>query len=126
MDTGEGPQKITASYRITSGGSAIVETVFEGAPHEMVTVYHDNPDRQVTLTHYCMLHNQPKMVLKRQQKQALSFDLAKDADIDVDKEWHMHSLTIKMDGNDRMSQHWTEYKDGKPGKSVEIAYKRVE
>jgi hypothetical protein len=31
-----------------------------------------------------------------------------------------------MDGRDRMSQMWTEYKDGKPSKRVEIAFKRVQ
>ena len=29
IDMGQGPEKITASYKLTSGGSAIVETVFE-------------------------------------------------------------------------------------------------
>lgn len=126
MDTGQGPQKITARYKITSGGSAIVETVFEGTPHEMVTVYHDNPDRRVTLTHYCMLHNQPRMVLKRHEKNTLSFDLAEDSGIDVAKEWHMHAVTITIDSKDQIRQLWTEFKDGRPGKSVEMTYKRIQ
>lgn len=125
MATGEGSKKIMARYKVTSGGSAIVETGFEETPHEMVTVYHDNPDRAVTLTHYCMLHNQPKMVLKQHDKTTLSFDLSPDADIDVTRQWHMHSVTINIDGTDRIRQLWSEYKDGKPGKSVEIVYKRI-
>lgn len=125
MDTGQGPQKIRASYKVTSGGSAIVETVFEGTPHEMVTVYHDNPDRQVRLTHYCMLHNQPRMVLKHQQENKLAFDLAEDSGIDVATQWHMHAVTITIEGRDRLTQLWTEYKNGQPGKHVEIAYNRV-
>ncbi len=125
MDTGQGPQKIMARYKVTSGGSAVVETVFEGTPHEMVTVYHDNPDRRVTLTHYCMLQNQPKMVLKRHNQNTLRFDLAPDAKIDVAKEWHMHSVTITIDSSDRIRQLWMEYKDGQPGKSVEIVYSRA-
>lgn len=76
MDESQGPQKIMPSFKVTSGGSAIVETVFEGTPHEMVTVYHDNSDRQVTLTHYCMLPNQPKMILKHHSKNSLPFDLS--------------------------------------------------
>ena len=42
MDMGKGPEKIPAGYKLTSGGSAIVETVFEGTPNEMMTVYHDD------------------------------------------------------------------------------------
>ena len=41
MDMGKGPQTVKASYKLTSAGSALIETVFEGAPHEMVSVYHD-------------------------------------------------------------------------------------
>ena len=33
--------KVTVKYHLTSGGSAIVETLFPGAPYEMITVYHD-------------------------------------------------------------------------------------
>ena len=57
IDMGQGPQTITASYNLTAAGSAIVETVFEGAPHEMTSVYHDNSDRKLTMVHYCAEHN---------------------------------------------------------------------
>lgn len=72
-----------------------------------------------------MLHNQPKMVLKRHVGNALVFELAKDADIDVAKEWHMHAVTITVDNREQMSQLWTDYKEGRPEKSVEIVYHRV-
>ncbi len=125
MDMEKGPQKITAEYKVTSGGSAIVETVFQGTPHEMVTIYHDDSKRQLNLTHYCMLNNQPKMVLQHLDDKSLTFDLSKDADIDVASEWHMHAVTIRIDSQNQMAQRWTEYKDGKPQKSVEIAFHRV-
>ena len=125
MDMEKGPEKITASYSVTSGGSAIIETVFRGSPHEMVTIYHDDSKRQLSLTHYCMLKNQPKMVLIRQDENSLTFDLSKEADIDVAEERHMHAVTLTMDGPDRMTQRWMEYQDGKPQKSVDIAFQRV-
>src|SRR5262245_43138812 len=47
-------------YKVTSGGTAVVETIDPGGPHEMVTVIH--PDGSaLLLTHYCMLGNQPQM-----------------------------------------------------------------
>lgn len=125
MDMGKGPETITATYKLTSGGSAIVETVFEGAQHEMVTVYHDNANRTLSMTHYCMLGNQPKMVLEGMENNELKFDLSEDADIDVASDTHMHSLALKFDGQNQMTQHWTEFKAGKAGKSVDIAFKRV-
>ena len=125
MDMGKGPQKITASYKLTSGGSAIVETVFEGADHEMVTVYHDNSTHTLSMTHYCMLGNQPKMMLKGMEDDELVFDLATDADILVAKEPHMHSLTIGFGGNDTMTQQWTNFEGGKRHQVVQIAYTRT-
>ncbi len=126
MDMGEGPMKITAYYKITSGGSVIVETVFKGGPQEMVSVYHDNNKGKLNMIHYCMLHNQPKMVLKNAKKNVLKFDLSKDSDIDVANETHMHSLTIRIDGKDKMTQSWTNYEEGKEHQKVEIAYTRVQ
>jgi hypothetical protein len=124
MDKGEGPMKFRTTYKLTSGGSAIVETFFEGAPHEMVSVYHDTPKRELMMIHYCMLKNQPKMMLISMEGNALKFDLAKDAAINVDDR-HMHSLTIMMTGQDEMTQKWTQYEKSKAGEVVEIALKRV-
>jgi len=125
MDKGQGPMKMKASYKLTAGGSAIVETVFEGAPHEMVTVYYDNPKHKLNMTHYCMLHNQPKMMLQSMKANELTFDLSKTADIDAAKDDHMHSLTITFDGKDKMVQHWMRFEGGKKKEAVEIAYTRI-
>jgi hypothetical protein len=124
MDAGH-TVKMAASYKITAGGSAIVETIFEGTPNEMVTVYYDNPMRKLNMTHYCMLHNQPKMSLKNMKPNELVFDLSKASDINPAKDDHMHSLTITFDGKDKMVQHWTRFEDGKKKHDVEIAYKRI-
>src|SRR5262245_23582703 len=46
-------KEVRASYKVTSGGSAVVETLLPGTDHEMVTVIH--PDgNDLVLTHYCM------------------------------------------------------------------------
>src|SRR5262245_56809684 len=41
-------------YKLTAGGSAVVETIMPGSEHEMVTVIHPDGNNLV-LTHYCML-----------------------------------------------------------------------
>ena len=125
IDKGQGPVKVTASYKLTAGGSAIVETIFEGAPHEMVTVYYDNPNRKLNMTHYCMLRNQPKMMLQSMKTNELTFDLSKASDIDAAHQDHMHSLTINLDGTDKIVQHWTRFDGGKKKEVVEIAFNRV-
>jgi hypothetical protein len=95
MDMGEkGVMKSTLSYKLTAADSAIVETVFEGAPHEMISVYHDDSKRRLIMTHYCAEHNQPKLTLTNMVENELTMDLSKDSDIDVEREIHIHSLTI--------------------------------
>lgn len=57
-------EPITVTYALTSGGTALVETMGPGSPHEMVTVYATRGD-SVNATHFCMLGNQPVMKLKK-------------------------------------------------------------
>ncbi len=125
MDAVKGPETITASYKLTSAESAIVETVFEGTPHEMMSVYHDDSNRLLTMTHYCAEHNQPKLTLTGMADNKLTLDLSKDSDIDVARETHIHSATILFDGNDKMIQQWVSFENGKEKQVVEIAYQRV-
>ena len=124
-DMGKGPQKIKASYRVTSAGSTLVETIFEGTPNEMITIYHDDKNQRLGLTHYCGLNNQPKLVLIGNKENTLEFDLAQDAAIDAAREPHMHALTLTFAGKDEMKQHWTQFAQGEKKKVVVIAYKRV-
>ncbi len=125
VDMGKGPQKIKASFRVTSAGSALVETIFEGTPNEMVTIYHDDKNHRLGLTHYCGLNNQPKMVLIGDEENTLEFDLAPDAAIDAAHEPHMHALTLTFAGKNEMKQHWTQFAQGEKKKVVVITYQRV-
>src|SRR5262249_22552816 len=45
--------EVRAAYKVTAGGSAVVETLFPGTDHEMITVIHRDGD-DLLLTHYCM------------------------------------------------------------------------
>ena len=39
--TGKEGERVTVKYEIKSAGSAVVETLFLGTPHEMISVYYD-------------------------------------------------------------------------------------
>ncbi len=126
MDMGKGPQKMKTEYRLTSGGSAIVETFSLGSPQEMVSVYHDNAAKKLSMTHYCMIGNQPKMVLKSMDADSITLDLAKDAPIDVAHDQHMHGATIVFKDKDTVTQRWTGFEKGKENHVVQIDYQRVQ
>jgi len=103
---------VTASYEMTAGGTAILERLFAGTPHEMVSVYHGDGN-QVAMTHYCMLGNQPKMTLREADKNRMVFEIASTTGIKSAQEPHMHSLSVAMADEDHMNQEWTLFENGK-------------
>ena len=109
---GKGGEKVRVEYRLSSGGSSIVETFLPGTPHEMVSVYYDNKG-QLTMTHYCALRNQPKMKLQKADGQNLNFVFVGGTNIDPKKDAYMHSLTISFVDKNRIIEKWTLFKEGK-------------
>ena len=104
---------MTIDYRVTSGGSAVVETLFPGTDHEMVSIYHDEGGRLAT-THYCALGNQPHLVLTESAPDHLTFTLAPDSGRDAAHEPHMHALTLAWPGPNQLTQTWISYQAGQP------------
>ncbi len=111
-EKGKGPE-VTVVYRVTAAGSAVLETLFPGSDHEMVTVYHLDGGKLV-LTHYCAMGNQPHMALdKRSTAEDLVFDFAGGSNVNPRKDLHMHSARIHIESPDALMGEWTAFKDGK-------------
>ena len=121
---GKEGEKVRVEYRLTAGNSALVETLFPGTPEEMVSIYHDRKGK-LAMTHYCMLHNQPRMTLKKIDARTLDFVFAKDNDINPAKETHMHALSIAFEDNDHIVQKWTTFEKGKAKGVVTFKLTRV-
>lgn len=110
---GEQKMEMSVTYRVTGGGSAVVETLFPGTEHEMVTVYHMNGDR-LELTHYCAAGNQPHMVAEpAKEPNVLSFRCAGGTNM-KESDMHMHAATLTFVDADRMKGVWSSVQDGKP------------
>jgi hypothetical protein len=104
---------LVARYAVTASGSAVVETVFPGGPHEMVTVYHaDGPD--LVLTHFCVEGNQPRMRAKNASGSRFQFAFDGGTNIDPRRDRHMNSATVELVGPDEIRSVWTEIAEGKP------------
>ena len=124
-DMGGGEQEFTVEYRLVSGGSVIQERQFAGTPKEMVTMYHDRKGK-LTMTHYCMLGNQPGMVMKSADAKTLHFDFDATCGVNEKTDMHMHSLAITFVDADTITQNWALYQDGKAGEQHPIfTLKRV-
>lgn len=109
---GTGP-KAAVQYRLIGNKSTVVEALFPGTPHEMVTMYHRNGDR-VVLTHFCAMGNQPEMELSPESTaDELKFTFTGGDNIEPAKSTHMHSGSIRFVSADEIEMHWTVWQDGK-------------
>jgi hypothetical protein len=103
---------VTITYAATAGGSAIVERLFPGTPHEMLSVYTADGDG-VAMTHYCALGNHPRMTLKKSDAHSLSFEAAGAEGLRSASELHMHAMTVSWTDNDHLRETWTSFADGR-------------
>ncbi|MBV9079732.1 MAG: hypothetical protein JO102_01285 [Elusimicrobia bacterium] len=112
MAADKSPQKMTVDYKVTSNGSAVVETLFPGTPHEMVSVYTDE-NGKLAMTHYCSMANQPHMALQSASGNEISLAVAPtNGNVDPATA-HMHALTLQMPKPDQLVQKWTSWEGGK-------------
>jgi hypothetical protein len=114
---------VTVSYELTSGGSAILERLFAGTPHEMVSVYYSNGEK-VVMTHYCMLGNQPQMALKKNDGKVILFEMDGTTGIASAQETHMHTLAITLSDPNHIQHEWTLFENGKKANAVIISLTR--
>ena len=116
----DGDGAVDASYRVTAGGTAVIETLFPGTPEEMVTVFTvDKGD--LVLTHYCAEGNQPHMkALKGGDANAIEFKFDGGGNIHSPKDGHMHEASFAFKNADHLSSTWQFYKDGKPGEKAQF------
>lgn len=103
--------KITVEYRLTAGGSVIQETFNPGTPMEMISMYHDR-DGKLSMTHYCMMGNQPRLDLVGSEPGKMSFDFAPTNEIDPATGMHMHGLDLTLVDETHITQRWTAYQNG--------------
>jgi hypothetical protein len=121
-----GGEKMDAvvAYHVIADGSAVMETLFPGTPHEMVTMY--TLDRgALVLTHYCALHNQPRMKARKGgPPNELTFDFAGGANINPAKDEFMHDAQLVFVDQDHIRGEWTSWRGGRPGEKTVFEMQR--
>jgi hypothetical protein len=121
---GDMEHDIRVVYKVTSGGSAVVETIDPGSAHEMVSVIHADGDA-LLLTHYCVLGNQPQMKATPKPGDAkIAFEFVKATNLKSDKDSYMRSATFTFVDKDTLKTEWTHYIDGKEAGKAQFELKR--
>jgi hypothetical protein len=111
-------------YKVTSGGTAVIETIDPNGGHEMVTMIHPDGDG-LLLTHYCMLGNQPQMkAMPKAGDNKIAFEFVKATNLKSDKDMCMRSVTFTFVDKDTLKTEWTMYHDGKAAEKMVFDLKR--
>jgi len=124
-DVGQGPVEMTVQYRLLAGGTVLEERSFPGTPHEMVTMFYDNKDGKLALTHYCVMGNRPAMVLDSSEGKTLKFSFDDSCGINKSKEPHMHALKLTIEDANTVTASCRAFIDGKELPEKPTTLKRV-
>jgi hypothetical protein len=111
------------TYRVTANGSAVLETIFPGTDHEMITMYHRD-GKDLVLTHYCALGNQPRMRCRKIDGNVLRFEFEGGTNLDPAKDAHMHDATFTFVDANTLVSAWTMWEGGKAAHKAEFRYGR--
>ncbi len=105
--------KSQVSYKVISGGTALMETIRE-KDTDMVTVFHPDGDR-LLMTHYCSLGNQPRMradgLSDGGKKVAFSYVGA--SNLSSPEAMHMSRMVVSFGDADHYTETWTLADKGK-------------
>ena len=120
--TGPEGKEVTTQFRLTAGGSMLVETLFPGSPQEMITMYHmDGND--LILTHYCLLGNQPRLkAISMNDPKKLMFKSTGGTNMKPD-DMHMGQATLTLTDADHFEADWCACSGGKPDESHHVTMK---
>ena len=112
-------------YRVTSGGNTVIESLFAGAPHEMVSVY-VLEGADLVMTHYCSGANQPRLRLDRSASSANELRFAFDGGTNFDpaKDVHVHAGRIRIVDGERLDEEWEFFGNGQRQSSGRFLLRR--
>ncbi len=113
-DHDHGGQSHSVKFRPTAAGSAVMETIFEGEPMEMISIYHMDGD-DLLLTHYCALQNAPIMKFVKSDKPGeIKFAFHGGTNFDPKSDAHVHEGAMQIKDANTLESSFVGYSGGKP------------
>ncbi|HSA58631.1 MAG TPA: hypothetical protein VLJ37_02995 [bacterium] len=97
---GKPDEKVYTEYEVTAGGSAVLERIFPGTPQEMISVYYDDDQGRLAMTHYCMMRNRPTLKLVKSEGDTLTMDVAKVEGLKSKDDPSMGGITLHFTDKD--------------------------
>jgi hypothetical protein len=113
--------QVAVTYRLTGNGTTVVETMFRGTPHEMITMYSKDGD-DLVLTHYCSSGNQPRMRARTFDGRAIDFAYDGGTNLDPAKDMHMHSARFEFVSADEIRGSWSGWEGGRQAADHQVVF----
>ena len=125
-EDGDPTDQLAMTYELTAGGSAVLERVFPGEEHEMVTLYYRDGGN-LMLTHYCAMGNQPTMIeMPTDSQRVVVFEFYRGSNLNPATDTYVHDARFEFLDVDRLRSTWRLYASGKPGEEHVMDVIRVE
>jgi hypothetical protein len=123
---GKKDEEVFTEYAVTAAGSAVIETIFPGTQNEMISVYFDDDQGKLAMTHYCMMRNRPSFALASSTPKMIKLDVVKVEGLKSEDSPSMGAITIKFEGENSFSTTCEGGgKSGKKNDPVTMRYTRV-
>jgi hypothetical protein len=100
---GKKDEQVFTEYKVSAGGSAVVETIFPGTPYEMVSVYFDDDNGKLAMTHYCMMRNRPHFTLVESNKNKITLDVTSVEGLKSKDDPSMGAITLNFEDSDHFT-----------------------
>jgi hypothetical protein len=110
-------------FKVTAGGSAVIETMLPGTNYEMINMY-TRAGENLWLVHYCAMGNQPRMKAVGIKDGVIKLEYVDGGNMKSRDESHMDSLELTIKG-DTLVEKWTSYEKGKATGTEEFNLKRT-
>lgn len=119
----------TVNYRLSAGGTALVETWTLAPGRESLTVYTLDGDALVA-THYCPQGTQPRLKFGAERDGRLQFELLDGGSLQVPGRSHQQAFWLQWNGGDTLVRSETYVENGvaRPDAKAEadvVQYRRI-
>ena len=105
---------VTTSFKLVADGSAMLDDLAPGTPHEMVTMFHMD-GKDLLATHYCAHHNQPRLrAVEASNPSVLEFVFKDATNLGSPSELHMTAVKFTIVDANHHTEEWTAMENGQP------------
>ncbi len=110
----------TVTYTLVSDGSALMERLQPAGEPEMISMYAPDGDG-VMMTHYCSMHNQPRMRAAASATGPIEFAFVDATNLAKPTDPHMDHVKLSFGDPGKFSEEWS-FRTGDDMKTALFAY----